>query len=491
MTIVVPENIGALIFDCDGTLVDSMPLHMEAWEHAIAAQGGHWDYGFFFSRKGKREEDIVTEYDAQFGLSLDPVRTVEIKHEYFGSRIDGLRPVAHVVEVARRYQGLLPMAVASGSRRKTVMESLEALRLGDLFSLIMTADDEVEPKPSPDIFLEVARQLGVPPQDCQVFEDGELGLQAASSAGMLATDIRLDLQDIHLRDPYVLRDQGCYYLYGTRGATVWTQAEGFDCYSSEDLVKWDGPREIFRRDADFWADRAFWAPECVARAGVYYLIATFGAADGRLGVQILRADSPLGPFTLWSEGPVTPRGWECLDGTLHVDAAEAPQLVFSRSFRQAGEGHVYAVELTPDLRAATGEPRLLLRAVDAPWARPFPHAAEFGVPGEVYLADGPCLHRTRLGDSLLLWSSFGSDGYTVGIARSASGEVSGPWAHRPEPLFAGDGGHCMVFRSSEGRLLMALHSPNTTDRERPRLIELVETDDGPLRVVEAAAREGE
>ena len=225
---------------------------------------------------------------------------------------------------------------------------------------------------------------------------------------MLATDVRLGLVDIHLRDPFVLREEGRYYLYGTRGATVWTEAEGFDCYTSDDLVTWDGPHEVFRRSSDFWADRSFWAPECFARGGAYYLVATFGAADGRLEVHVLRADSPLGPFALWSEGPVTPVDWTCLDGTLHFDRADAPWLVFSRSFQQEGGGRMYAVELAQDLRSAKGEARSLFRAADAPWARPFPHAEEFGVEDEVYLADGPFLHPTRSGELLLLWSSFGS-----------------------------------------------------------------------------------
>ena len=287
-----------------------------------------------------------------------------------------------------------------------------------------------------------------------------------------------ELRDIHLRDPFVLLDQGRYYLYGTRGATVWTEADGFDCYASGDLVDWDGPHEIFRRSADFWADRCYWAPECIVREGACFLVATFGAAEGRLAVQILRADSPLGPFVSWSEGPVTPTGWACLDGTLYLDAAGGASLLFSRSFRDAGDGNIYAVGLTPDLRAARGDARLLSSAATAPWVRPFPHAAEFGVQEDVYLADGPALYSARSGELLLLWSSFGSDGYSVGVARSASGGLWGPWVHDPEPLFAGDGGHCMLFRSKEGKLMMALHAPNTKGRERPTFIELAETDNG-------------
>jgi HAD superfamily hydrolase (TIGR01509 family) len=188
--IIVPDYIKGLIFDCDETLIDSMPLHMRAWEHVITFQGGKWDHEFFFSRKGKPEEGIVLEYNKQFGHAFDPVETVRVKHEYFWSRIEDLRPVPHVVDVARRYHGVLPMAVASGGKRKTVDLELEALCLNQFFQVIITADDDVKPKPAPDIFLEAARRMRVKPEYCQVFEDGDLGLEAARIAGMLPTDIR-------------------------------------------------------------------------------------------------------------------------------------------------------------------------------------------------------------------------------------------------------------------------------------------------------------
>ena len=283
---------------------------------------------------------------------------------------------------------------------------------------------------------------------------------------------------LDIRDPFVLLDQGCYYLYGTRGTTVWTQEDRFDCYTSDDLATWDGPHEIFHRAPDFWADRSFWAPECHAYEGAYYLLTTFGSGDGRLGVQILRAESPLGPFAPWSNGTLTPPEWQCLDGTPYFDAEGAPHLVFSRSFRQVGEGHMCAVEMTPDLRTTRGEPRVLFSAKDAPWVVPFPFAEDFGIETDVYLSDGPFPHTTRSGQLLLLWSSFGANGYTVGIARSASGDFWGPWEHDAEPLFAGDVGHCMVFRTREGKLLLALHAPNTFGEERPRFLELTETDAG-------------
>jgi len=188
--LVVPDGIRGLIFDCDGTLVDSMPLHMLAWEHSVTAQGGRWDYPYFHSKKGMPDREIIAAYNKEFGFNLDYGRTTALKDEYFRSRADRLVPIPHVVDVAKRYHGILPMAVASGSTRMNVEFQLKTLGIAHLFDVVLSADDGIPPKPNPDIFLEAARRLGVVPQQCEVFEDGEIGLEAARRAGMLATDIR-------------------------------------------------------------------------------------------------------------------------------------------------------------------------------------------------------------------------------------------------------------------------------------------------------------
>ena len=186
----VPEYIKGLIFDCDGTLVDSMPLHWNAWKKAIELKGGTWNEEFFTSTKGMPEESIVSLYNERFSLNLDPRKTVQVKHRHFRSCASQLKPIAPVLDVVHRYSGVLPMAVASGGVRENVMLELETLNIRRFFRTILTADDDVRPKPAPDLFLEAANRLGVSPGNCQVFEDGDLGLQAARAAGMLATDIR-------------------------------------------------------------------------------------------------------------------------------------------------------------------------------------------------------------------------------------------------------------------------------------------------------------
>ena len=190
-TIEVPPFIKGLIFDCDGTLVDSMPLHMKAWEYVITSRGGLWDFDFFFSKKGMPEEEIVVLYNAHFARAFDPVDTVKDKHKFFRAHASEFRPIPHRggcrPEIsAASCQWLLPRAAFG----RTWIWNWTRFISRSFFQAIVTADDDVRPKPAPDIFLEAARRIGVAPEYCQVFEDGDLGLEAARIAGMLPTDVR-------------------------------------------------------------------------------------------------------------------------------------------------------------------------------------------------------------------------------------------------------------------------------------------------------------
>lgn len=189
-SLVVPATVQGLIFDCDGTLVDSMPLHMQAWEYAMNLAGTPFDDAFFFSKKGMEEKAIVDLYNAAFAVSLDRDETVRAKHRYFRSHPSAFTPILPVVAVVHRYASRLPMAVASGSTRENVLLELDTIGIRHLFSVILTADDNVRPKPAPDIFLEAARRIEVPPHLCHVFEDGDHGIDAARAAGMGVTDVR-------------------------------------------------------------------------------------------------------------------------------------------------------------------------------------------------------------------------------------------------------------------------------------------------------------
>jgi HAD superfamily hydrolase (TIGR01509 family) len=189
--IIVPEYIKGLIFDCDGTLVDSMPTHMKAWEHAITYFNAPWNYDFVYERKGQTTIGIVDDYNRYFGTNLIGDQVSMVKQEYFRKINNDTQPIKEVVDVVYRYKNILPMAVASGGSRENVTAQLKAAGLIEFFPIILTGDDPVKTKPAPDIFLEAARRMNIPPHLCQVFEDGDLGLEGAEKAGMLTTDVRL------------------------------------------------------------------------------------------------------------------------------------------------------------------------------------------------------------------------------------------------------------------------------------------------------------
>lgn len=281
----------------------------------------------------------------------------------------------------------------------------------------------------------------------------------------------LNTSQIHIRDPYVLVWNGRYYLYGTRGATCWGAADGFDVYVSDDLLTWEEPVECFHNDGGFWATHNYWAPEVHVWKGRFYMLASFKAEGVCRCTCSLAADSPLGPFRPWSDGGLTPRDWECLDGTLAVSRAGEPYLVFCHEWVQIGDGTVCSVPLTGDLRAASGEPRTLFRASEAkPWVRSV-HHKRTGIDG--YVTDGPFMWRRGNGDALLLWSSFSDEGYAQALAAS-DGDIDGDFKPLPEPLFRKDGGHGMLFRALDGRLMLALHAPNDQPNERPIFIDVTD-----------------
>ena len=290
-------------------------------------------------------------------------------------------------------------------------------------------------------------------------------------------------QEINIRDPYVLLHGDTYYLYGTRSATCWGEADGFDCYTSRDLVAWKGPFEVFRRSEAFFADRNYWAPECYFHGDKFCFLTTFGAADRKKGVYLLTADSPLGPFIPVSDTPLTPEDWTSMDGSLYWDEDGTPWLIFSHSFKDTPDGDMCAVMLRHDLTRRVSEPVVLFSAVGAPWATPVPFAkAEFGMDGDVYFTDGPCVHKMSDGSLVMLWSGWSKGGYAVGTAMSPSGNICGPWEHREQPLFPENGGHGMVFRSKEGQLLYALHYPNDKLQEHP-IFEPVTEQEGTLQLL--------
>jgi len=289
-------------------------------------------------------------------------------------------------------------------------------------------------------------------------------------------DVR-GLEDIHLRDPFILpvAEEGKYYVFGT--ICLIPPGPGFDCFVSEDLRAWKGPFKAFRPPEGFWSDRDYWAPEVHAYKGRYYMFASFKAEGVCRGTQILVSDAPSGPYRPHSNGPVTPREWESLDGTLFVDDDGAPWMVFCHEWVQTEDGKMCAVRLTPELDAPVGDPILLFKASEAPW-----QTSQFQIPNSDKrtgrVTDGPFMHRAADGTLLMIWSSFGMGRYKVGTARSETGEIGGPWRQDSEPIFSDNGGHGMLFRTFEGQLMLCLHQPNSAPKERPRLFTVREEDGG-------------
>lgn len=291
-------------------------------------------------------------------------------------------------------------------------------------------------------------------------------------------------EEINIRDPFVLVEDGTYYMYGTRGENCWGLDDGLDCYYSKDMDEWQGPVEVFHKPEGFWADRNYWAPECHKYKGAYYLFASFKNEEYCRGTQILRADNPLGPFVVHSPKPVTPADWECLDGTFYLSAEEIPYVVFCHEWTQIADGTVCALRLSEDLTHAIGEPIELFKGSQAkPWVKKHisRHSERLGT-DECYVTDGPFLHRCKDGTLLLLWSGFGEEGYTEAVARSESGEVLGPWRLEEKLLFEKNGGHGMIFEALDGQLYLVLHSPNVHLQERPAFHRLEEQNGNLVRV---------
>lgn len=279
----------------------------------------------------------------------------------------------------------------------------------------------------------------------------------------------MKFNEINIRDPFILADNGKYYLYGSRGNETWGECTGFDVYVSEDLSEWSEPIEAFTKPSDFWADRNFWAPEVHKYKGSYYMFASFKSEDRARGTQILKATSPTGPFTLHSDGPVTPSDWECLDGTLYIEN-DIPYIVFCHEWLQITDGEMCVLQLTDDLKAVVGEPRVLFRASEPAWAHPVEAGSIKG-----YVTDGPYFYRCADNRLIMIWSSFDKNGYVEAVAVSDNGSINGNW--KPcDKLFSSDnGGHGMIFKDFSGKVYFTMHTPNEPKyAERPALFEVEE-----------------
>lgn len=191
MTWSKPPGCGGLIFDCDGTLVDSMPLHYKAWSAVLPRHGLAFKEAWFYEWAGMPIIAIIERLAQEQGVTVDAAAIGAERDSYFHSLPESeLLPVQAVVDIAAHYRGQVPMAVATGSTVPSASTSLRVIGVLDWFDEVISSQDVGLPKPAPDVFLVAAQRMGVAPAECVVFEDGEAGIQAAHAAGMAVVDVR-------------------------------------------------------------------------------------------------------------------------------------------------------------------------------------------------------------------------------------------------------------------------------------------------------------
>lgn len=298
------------------------------------------------------------------------------------------------------------------------------------------------------------------------------------------------VENIRIRDPYVVAHEGMYYLYSS---TAYGQGCGlFDennleivVYTSRDLEHWEEPKVVFHYEPGPQTPlrEELWAPEVHRYRGKFYAFLSVKNSTGLRGTYIAVSDRPDGMFRLLSEEPATPIEVSAIDGTLYEENG-VPYIVYSLDWpgnfveeKQAYVGEIWAKELTEDLLRGVGEPFRLFASCDVPLSREKPHRLMWeGKPSVRYGSDAPFLTRLEDGTLFLTWSPFLHDHYVVLGAVSESGTLQGPWRHLEKLLFEDNGGHAMFFRKTDGRRMMCIHQPEKWGEERMRCIAVTEKD---------------
>jgi HAD superfamily hydrolase (TIGR01509 family) len=190
MTLTLPSGtFKAYLFDCDGTIADSMPLHYVAWKRALGEHGCEFPEDLFYSWGGMPTVQIVETLGAQQGIAMNAEEVAHRKELLYYDMLPQLQAVPEVLEHIQRSHGRIPFAVVSGGNRQSVTNSLTTLGILDKFDVLVCSEDYTRPKPDAEPFLVAAQWLGVAPKDCLVFEDTEMGIQAATAAGMASVKI--------------------------------------------------------------------------------------------------------------------------------------------------------------------------------------------------------------------------------------------------------------------------------------------------------------
>ncbi len=190
LKIKVPQVIEGLIFDMDGTLVNSTPVHYKAWSEAVKPFGVEFDYAFFITLTGRPVIELSKDLIKRFGLDIAPIELVKNKEQLVENNLHNVELIQPVYEVIKQYKGQLPMAVGTGASRERAQFLLSTVGIIDEFDIIVTSDDVDNYKPHPETFLKAAKSMGVEPANCLVLEDGQLGIEAAKEAGMHVIDVK-------------------------------------------------------------------------------------------------------------------------------------------------------------------------------------------------------------------------------------------------------------------------------------------------------------
>ena len=185
----INPNAKGLIFDLDGTLADTMPIHFIAWKNAAARYGIDFTTELFAQLAGIPLYPTVEKLNQIFGKSIDPKEMGDLKEAEFEENMHQTPEIKIVTDLVRAHHGKIPMAVGTGGARRLALKTLEIIGLQDYFDVLVTSEDVSHFKPNPETFVKCAELMGVAPTDCEVFEDGILGIQAAQTAGMMVVDV--------------------------------------------------------------------------------------------------------------------------------------------------------------------------------------------------------------------------------------------------------------------------------------------------------------
>lgn len=185
----IPKQAKGLIFDLDGTVANTMQNHFEAWRKAILPHGIDFNATLFKELTGMPRTATIEKLNEMFGTNMDTQKVGDVKSNHFEKLAHLTEEIKVVTDVVRKYHGILPMSIGTGSHKAGAFKTLEVIGMNSYFDVVVTSDDVTNFKPHPETFLKCAELMGVNPKDCVVFEDGILGIQAAEKAGMMVIDI--------------------------------------------------------------------------------------------------------------------------------------------------------------------------------------------------------------------------------------------------------------------------------------------------------------